>query len=531
MRRGATDVVGAARVRVRLAVGTRTRSSPRAASRCRDAVFDRLGARGGQRGRAAPRDAAGQPRRLGARWPTSRSLPRGYGRRRARHRRWAVRRGRDRRASWWPPPSSSRWWRLQRSPTLARAELAPIAWDRRTSSSTSTPSAACPATRSRMIVVPIVAAHGMAIPKTSSRAITSAAGTADIMECARGWICRPRTCSRVVDDGGGRHRLGRTHLPQPARRRDERHQPPARRARRPALDVSSILSKKLAVGATHVAIDIPVGPAAKVKTAAEGEALARLFEDVGRAVGLTVRAVVSDGALPIGRGVGPALELCGRAGGALTARRTPRRALRAKALELRGHDLGVGRGRARRARASPEPRSAAWSGAALDAFRAIVAAQGRSRGASAGRLHAHALGRALRHASPHRRVRRGGARARRRRPARQGRRRASRCARRATRSPRARSLADVVASSQNGIDAIRDQPRSRRSLRYRLTTAGRAASAREGDDQERDDEVDDHQRDGDLHRHAECDAQDEEVVAQRDASARPAWRGSPAGRP
>ena len=39
-----------------------------------------------------------------------------------------------------------------------------------------------PGNRTSMIVVPIVAAHGLVIPKTSSRAITSPAGTADTME-------------------------------------------------------------------------------------------------------------------------------------------------------------------------------------------------------------------------------------------------------------------------------------------------------------------------------------------------------------
>jgi thymidine phosphorylase len=72
--------------------------------------------------------------------------------------------------------------------------------------------------------------------------------------------------------------------------------------------VASILSKKAAAGATHVLLDIPVGPTAKVRSARGGAALARDLEKVGRALGLDVRAIRTDGRQPVGRGVGPALE-------------------------------------------------------------------------------------------------------------------------------------------------------------------------------------------------------------------------------
>ena len=73
--------------------------------------------------------------------------------------------------------------------------------------------------------------------------------------------------------------------------------------------VASILSKKLAAGATHAIIDIPVGPYAKVKQGREGRELSRLFEDVGTGIGMEVVARVTDGSRPIGRGIGPALEV------------------------------------------------------------------------------------------------------------------------------------------------------------------------------------------------------------------------------
>jgi thymidine phosphorylase len=83
----------------------------------------------------------------------------------------------------------------------------------------------------------------------------------------------------------------------------------------PALDldsdaqlVASVLSKKVAAGSTHVVIDLPVGPTAKIRTPDAAHTLARLLERVGHDVGLVVRVVVTDGSQPIGRGIGPALE-------------------------------------------------------------------------------------------------------------------------------------------------------------------------------------------------------------------------------
>jgi thymidine phosphorylase len=72
--------------------------------------------------------------------------------------------------------------------------------------------------------------------------------------------------------------------------------------------VASILSKKYSAGATHVVIDIPYSSAGKVKTEAAAHELAQLFEMVGSALGLVVKAFATDGQAPIGRGIGPALE-------------------------------------------------------------------------------------------------------------------------------------------------------------------------------------------------------------------------------
>jgi thymidine phosphorylase len=141
------------------------------------------------------------------------------------------------------------------------------------------------------------------------------------------------------------------------------------------LAVTSILSKKVAAGSTHVVVDIPYGPGTKVSRESEAKELAALFEAVGSGVGLTVAAVPTDASRPIGRGIGPALEVrdvwwvLGNAPDAPVD-------LREKALDFAGiilnWDPSVTDGRAR-ARVLLE------SGAALQRMERIVDLQGRKK--------------------------------------------------------------------------------------------------------------------------------------------------------
>jgi len=72
--------------------------------------------------------------------------------------------------------------------------------------------------------------------------------------------------------------------------------------------VASVLSKKIAAGSTHILIDVPVGPTAKVRSAQAASVLGERLEAVARALGVHARVHVSDGMQPVGRGIGPALE-------------------------------------------------------------------------------------------------------------------------------------------------------------------------------------------------------------------------------
>lgn len=164
-----------------------------------------------------------------------------------------------------------------------------------------------PGNRTSPIVVSIAAAAGLTIPKTSSRAITSPAGTADTMEMLTNVNLSLKEIRTVVEREGGCLAWGGAVRLSPADDiliRVER-----------ALDIdsegqmiASVLSKKAAAGSTAVVIDLPVGETAKVRSLDAAERLATIMKTVGRAVGLKVEAVISDGSQPVGRGIGPALE-------------------------------------------------------------------------------------------------------------------------------------------------------------------------------------------------------------------------------
>ncbi|MCC6572255.1 MAG: thymidine phosphorylase family protein [Planctomycetes bacterium] len=164
-----------------------------------------------------------------------------------------------------------------------------------------------PGNRTTPVVVAIAAANGLCMPKTSSRAITSPAGTADAMETLAPVDLSLEQMRAVVEKEGGCIVWGGSVDLSPADEiliRVER-----------ALDidsegqlVASVLSKKVAAGSTHVVLDIPVGPTAKVRSEQAAAKLTALFQEVARATGLAVRAELTDGTQPVGRGIGPALE-------------------------------------------------------------------------------------------------------------------------------------------------------------------------------------------------------------------------------
>jgi thymidine phosphorylase len=164
-----------------------------------------------------------------------------------------------------------------------------------------------PGNRTTMIIVPILAALGLTVPKTSSRAITSPAGTADTMGVLADVGLGPQRLYDVVRKVGACIAWGGALQLAPA---DDI----LITVERPmeidteAQMVASILAKNKTAGATHVALDLPVGRSAKVRSIAAAERLGATFRSVADQIGLRVDVVITEARGPIGRGVGPRLE-------------------------------------------------------------------------------------------------------------------------------------------------------------------------------------------------------------------------------
>jgi|TARA_R110002124_G_scaffold105164_3_gene255873 thymidine phosphorylase len=233
-----------------------------------------------------------------------------------------------------------------------------------------------PGNRTSMIVVPIVAAHGLPVPKTSSRAITSPAGTADTMEVLAEVNLSITEMRAVVEREKGCLVWGGHVNLSPADDILISVERPLR-IDTPEQMVASIISKKLAAGSTHLVIDIPVGPTAKVRSHADAIRLRKMFEYVGDKVGLIIDVMFSDGAQPIGRGIGPVLEARDVMAVLRNAPEAPQD-LRDHALLLAGRMLDFDpelRGGSGHARAC----EILDSGQALGAMERIIKAQGPSK--------------------------------------------------------------------------------------------------------------------------------------------------------
>jgi AMP phosphorylase len=164
-----------------------------------------------------------------------------------------------------------------------------------------------PGNRTTMLIVPIIAAAGLTIPKTSSRSITSPAGTADTME-----VLAPVTlneqqitdvvlkCNGCIVWGGG------VNLAAADDKLIQIRHPLNLDPR--GMLLASILAKKKAVGATHVLVDVPIGKGAKITTREEAEKLAQDFMELGTRLGMEIHCILTPGYDPVGFAVGPALE-------------------------------------------------------------------------------------------------------------------------------------------------------------------------------------------------------------------------------
>ncbi len=162
-----------------------------------------------------------------------------------------------------------------------------------------------PGDKTTMLVVPIVAAAGYTIPKSSSRAITSPAGTADRMEVlARVEFTIPEI-KAIVEKTGGCIVWGGALDLAPA---DDLFIQVEYPLSIDPLLLPSIISKKMAMGSSHIVLDIPMGRNVKINSMADAQRLANDFIEIGNRMGMHIECAVTEGEQPIGNAVGPALE-------------------------------------------------------------------------------------------------------------------------------------------------------------------------------------------------------------------------------
>jgi putative thymidine phosphorylase len=230
-----------------------------------------------------------------------------------------------------------------------------------------------PGNRTTMIIIPILTAAGVLMPKTSSRAITSPSGTADTMEVLANIMNKAPRLKKIAQQAGGFITWGGGVDLASA---DDK----MIRARHPlSLDpqgmlLASIMAKKFSVGSTHVLIDIPVGPQVKIKNKKDAKVLKSRFEKLGRALGMKVKVILTNGDQPVGRGIGPTLEAIDVMKVLKNEADAPK-SLREKSIKMAGILLEL-TGKARKTRGKAMAKKILDSGKAYEQMMKIIKAQG-----------------------------------------------------------------------------------------------------------------------------------------------------------
>lgn len=228
-----------------------------------------------------------------------------------------------------------------------------------------------PGNRTTPIVVAICASAGITMPKTSSRAITSAAGTADTIESMAPVSLSIPELKKIVKKTGACLAWGGSLGLAPADDKLIRIEKILRVDPEAQL-IASILAKKISVGSTHVLIDIPYGNGAKVSKE-NGERLGKLFVHLGKKLKLKIKIVLTKGSEPIGNGIGPILEMKDVVK-VLKQDNSPKD-LEEKAIFLAGNILEMV-GKAKQGKGILKAKEILYSGQAYFKFSEIIKAQG-----------------------------------------------------------------------------------------------------------------------------------------------------------
>jgi len=229
--------------------------------------------------------------------------------------------------------------------------------------------------RTTPLVVSICSSAGLTIPKTSSRAITSAAGTADTIETIADVEFSVDEIKKILKKTKACMVWGGALGLAPA---DDKI---IQVERILSLDpeaqlIASILAKKLAVKAKGILLDIPYGDSAKVKSIADAKKLGNKFEKIAKILKLNLKVALTDGSEPIGNGIGPVLEMRDVLS-ILQREKTRPLDLENKSLKLSAIILEMS-GKAKKGRGMKIASEILNSGKALQKFKQIIEAQNGS---------------------------------------------------------------------------------------------------------------------------------------------------------
>jgi len=161
-----------------------------------------------------------------------------------------------------------------------------------------------------LILAPVLAACGAAVPMLSGRGLGHTGGTLDKLESIPGYDTRPAPDRlRAVVEEAGCAVVGQTDALAPADKKLYAIRDATGSVESIPLIVSSILSKKLAAGLQGLVMDVKHGNGAFMAELDDARALARALVDVGTAAGLPTTALLTDMDRVLGVTAGNALEV------------------------------------------------------------------------------------------------------------------------------------------------------------------------------------------------------------------------------
>jgi thymidine phosphorylase len=162
-----------------------------------------------------------------------------------------------------------------------------------------------------LMLAPIVAACGGAVPMISGRGLGHTGGTLDKLDSVPGYDTTPSVerLRRVVGGAAGCAIVGQTSDLAPADRRLYAIRDATGTVESIPLIVASILSKKLAAGLDALVMDVKFGSGAFMAERADADGLARALVEVAGGAGLETVAVLTDMDQVLGTSAGNALEV------------------------------------------------------------------------------------------------------------------------------------------------------------------------------------------------------------------------------